>query len=54
MVTESGETLKKSRGYTGNGTATYPNGDIYEGAFKEGLRHGEGTYKYANKGSEEQ
>ena len=50
LVTESGETLKKSRGYKGFGTATYPNGDIYEGYFEEGIRSGDGTYKYANKG----
>ena len=46
LVTEAGyyfsgwwvrETLKKSRGYTGIGTATYPNSDIYEGKFVDGV-----------------
>lgn len=31
------ESLKKSYGYNGRGTATYPNGDIYEGPFVEGV-----------------
>ena len=58
------ETLKKSYGYTGRGVATYPNGDIYEGSFENGvilrlltlqLRHGEdGVYKYNNKNASEE
>ena len=31
------ETLKSSRGYTGNGTASYPNGDKYTGDFVNGV-----------------
>ena len=30
--------MKKSYGYTGKGTATYPNGDIYDGYFVNGVR----------------
>lgn len=26
----------------------YANGDIYEGFFNKGLRHGQGMYKYLN------
>jgi len=42
LTTESGlfwnrEVLKKSRGYTGKGNATYPNGDTYEGHFVDGV-----------------
>merc|ERR1711988_1125477 len=31
----------------GRGHATYPNGDEYEGEYKDGMRHGQGTYKWA-------
>ena len=37
-----------SRGFTGKGKAEYPNGDIYEGDFKDGLKHGEGRYTWVN------
>ena len=40
------ETVNKSYGYTGKGTATYPNGDIYDGEFVEGVRQGKGKYTY--------
>ena len=30
----------------GNGRAILPNGDIYEGEYEAGKRHGEGTYKF--------
>ena len=50
----SSETVDTSRHYTGKGVATYPNGDVYDGYFKEGLRHGEvGTYTYNKHGTEE-
>ena len=29
-----------------NGRAILPNGDIYEGEYEAGKRHGEGTYKF--------
>jgi len=29
----------------GKGKATLPNGDVYEGQYVNGKRHGEGTYK---------
>ena len=32
----------------GQGTETYPNGDKYEGGFKDGKYHGQGTYTYAS------
>ncbi len=32
------ETVNKSYGYTGKGVATYPNGDVYEGTFVNGVR----------------
>ena len=48
-----GKPLKVSWGYTGRGVATYPNGDIYDGDFKEGHRTGKGTYTYSSKGTEE-
>ncbi|MEO0866321.1 MAG: 2-isopropylmalate synthase, partial [Pseudomonadota bacterium] len=31
----------------GMGIATYANGDIYEGTFKNGKRQGSGTMRYA-------
>ena len=31
------ETLKNSRGFNGSGVATYPNGDTYDGQFKDGV-----------------
>jgi hypothetical protein len=33
------EALKNSRGYTGKGTATYPNSDSYTGDFNDGVRN---------------
>ena len=30
----------------GNGRAILPNGDIYEGTYVNGNRHGTGTYKF--------
>jgi radial spoke head protein 1 len=30
----------------GEGKATLPNGDIYEGNYANGQRHGHGTYKF--------
>lgn len=35
------ETVNKSFGYTGKGVATYPNGDIYEGHFVNGVSQNE-------------
>ena len=37
LVTEKGDTQNTSNEYTGKGKATYPNGDVYEGEFKNGV-----------------
>ena len=51
FVTENGETRKTgSRNYTGRATASYPNGDIYEGDYVDGIRHGRGIYRFAASG----
>jgi len=44
LVTDAGE-KQTSVGFSGKGKATYPNGDVYEGSFVEGVRQGKGTYK---------
>lgn len=37
------------RPLNGHGTCTYPkSGDTYEGEFKNGMKHGQGTYTYRN------
>lgn len=46
LTTDKGETLTFSAGFTGKGVATYPNGDIYDGEFLNGVRHGKGKYTY--------
>merc|ERR1711907_370576 len=38
----------------GRGHATYPNGDEYEGEYKDGMRHGQGTYKWAKMETDEE
>ena len=37
LVTSAGEERAGSRGFTGTGRAEYPNGDVYEGEFVEGV-----------------
>lgn len=32
----------------GHGVLRWPNGDVYEGGFVRGLRHGEGEYRLAD------
>ena len=44
-------TDKSSKDYTGKAQVQYPNGDSYDGGFKDGLRDGEGTYTYAEAGN---
>ena len=39
---------RKIEKYNRPGTQTWPNGDKYVGAYKDGNRHGEGTKTYAN------
>ena len=51
LLTENGENKKSSRGFTGHGTATYENGDVYEGDFLDGIRSGNGIYRYAASGN---
>jgi len=44
---QAGEEAKKtSIGFSGQGKATYPNGDTYEGPYEDGIRKGDGTYFY--------
>ena len=37
LVTD-GKTLTDSKGFSGKGVATYPNGDTFEGEWVDGLR----------------
>lgn len=48
LTTSSGEERPGSRGYTGNAKAEYPNGDVYEGGFVNGVKEGKGKYTWAN------
>ena len=50
FITENGEEKKTSRGYTSKAIAHYPNGDVYDGYFVEGIREGRGTYRYFSNG----
>ena len=50
MITENREKKHISREYAGKGTAYYPNQDIYEGDFQDGIREGRGKYFYASNG----
>ncbi len=34
--------------YHGNGVARYADGSRYEGEFREGLRHGRGSFSWAD------
>ena len=48
LVLEDGTVKNSSRDYNGKATATYQNGEIYEGNFIGGLREGFGKYSYTN------
>ena len=50
FMTENGEKKDRSLGYTGKATASYPNGDLFDGDFLDGRREGRGTYRYASNG----
>ena len=39
LVDAEGQERTSSRGYTGKGTATYPNGDTYTGDFLDGVSY---------------
>lgn len=54
LRTENNEEKDSSRGFTGFGTATYDNGDIFEGDFLDGTREGRGTYRYHKSGNKYQ
>jgi hypothetical protein len=38
LITADGEEKTMSRNYSGKATANYPNGEIYEGDFLDGIR----------------
>ena len=42
---------KSSENYTGKANVQYPNGDVYDGDFKNGIREGEGTMTYGETGN---
>ena len=42
---------KSSENYTGKAQVQYPNGDQYDGDFKNGVREGEGTMVYGESGN---
>ncbi|KAF4691945.1 hypothetical protein FOZ60_014432 [Perkinsus olseni] len=48
LTLEDGTVVHASRDYNGRGRAVYANGEVYDGVFDEGVRHGEGTYWYIN------
>ena len=48
IIDEDGVEKPCSKGHNGKGLATYPNGDTFEGTFKEGIREGHGIYQYLN------
>lgn len=50
FFTENSEEKTMSRGYTGQASAYYPNGDIYVGDYADGIREGRGVYTYGSKG----
>ena len=54
LRTENNELKASSRGFTGLGTATYENNDIFEGDFLDGRRDGRGTYRYYKSGNKYQ
>ena len=35
----------------GQGTYTYPNGDVFEGHWSNNLRHGQGSYTFTSSGA---
>jgi hypothetical protein len=52
-IGEDGRTVqdKTSEDYTGKAQVQYPNGDVYEGMFLNGVRDGKGTMTYAEQGT---
>ena len=39
---------KDGKIWNGHGTYTYPNGDKYEGEFKDGEKNGQGTFTFSD------
>lgn len=52
-IAEDGTTTpdKSSKDYTGKAQVQYPNGDMYDGMFKDGVREGDGTMTYGESGN---
>ena len=52
-IGEDGKTVqdKTSEDYTGKAQVQYPNGDVYEGNFINGVREGKGIMTYAEQGT---
>ena len=48
FITENQEEKSSSRNYNGKAVAKYPNGDVYDGQYINGIREGHGVYRYAN------
>ncbi|KAF4655475.1 hypothetical protein FOL47_009412 [Perkinsus chesapeaki] len=48
LTLEDGTVTHSSRDFTGRARAVYGNGEVYDGDFDEGIRHGHGTYWYRN------
>jgi len=44
LTTAEGESLESSWDFTGTGRAAYTNGDVYEGQYQDGKKHGQGVY----------
>ena len=52
-ITEDGKSSKEksSEDYTGRAQVQYPNGDVFDGYFLNGVRDGKGTMTYAEQGT---
>ena len=52
-ITEDGKSSqeKSSEDYTGRAQVQYPNGDVFDGYFLNGVRDGKGTMTYAEQGT---
>ena len=48
LLDDQGQEVSHWRSFNGKGSATYTNGDKYDGDFVKGRRHGAGTMTYSN------